>query len=112
MQQGPERNLAVVAPTDRIVHMDRVQTYEGDLTPSRPRDYLANWSWVDLENNPNRPTVDEITKKQLQWNIFNDNSTENRPQQRHNDYDSRTSEDTESIEGDHIYSDEDGSTPS
>ena len=79
MQQEQDRNLAVVAPTDRIVHMDRVQTCEGDLTPSRPRNSLANWSWVGLGNNPNRPTVDKITRKQLQWNIFNYNSTENRP---------------------------------
>ena len=75
----PERNHAVVAPMDRIVHMDRFQTYEGDLAQSRPRNPLPNWSWVDLGNNPNRPTVDEITRKQLQWNIFNDNSMENRP---------------------------------
>ena len=33
-------------------------------------------------------------------------------EQRHNDHDSRTSEGTKSIEGDPIYSDEDGSTPS
>ena len=44
--------------------------------------------------------------------MFDDNSTEHRPAQRHNDQDNRTSEDTESIEGDPIYSDEDGSTPS
>ena len=67
--------------------------------------------WVDIGNNPNRPTVDEIIRKQLQWNMSNDNSTENRPRQRCNDHDSRTSEDTESIEGDPIYSDKDGSTP-
>ena len=47
MQQEPERNLVVVAPTDRIVHMDRVQTYEGDLALSRSRNSLGNWSWVD-----------------------------------------------------------------
>ena len=79
MQQEPERNLAVVAPTDSIVHTDRVQTYEGDLAQSRPRNSLANWTWVDLGNNPNRPRVDEITRKQLQLNIFDDNRTESRP---------------------------------
>ena len=110
MQQEPDRNLAVVAPMDRIVHTDRFQTYEGDQTPTRPRNSLANWTCVGLGNNPNRPTIDEITRTQLQWNIFDDNSTENRPGQRHNDHDSRTSEATESVEGDPIYSDEDGST--
>ena len=64
---------------------------------------MANWSWVDLGNNPNIPKVDGITRKQLQWNIFNDNNTDNRSGQRHKDHDSRTSEDTESIEGDPIY---------
>ena len=45
------------------------------------------------------------------WGRLNDNM-ENRPGQRHNDHDNRTSDDTESAEGDAIYSDEDGSTPS
>ena len=106
MQLEPKKNLADVAPTDRIVHTDRVQTYEGDLAPSRPRKSLATWSWVDVGNNPNRPTVDEITRNQLQWNMFN-----NRPGQRHNDHNSRTLEDTESVETDPIYSGEDGTTP-
>ena len=79
MQQEPERNLTVVAPMDRIVHTDRVQTYEGDPAPTRPRNSLANWTWVGSGNNTNRPMVHEITRKQLQWHIFNDNSTENRP---------------------------------
>ena len=35
--QEPERNLAIVAPTDEVVHMDSVQTYEADPTPTRPR---------------------------------------------------------------------------
>ena len=110
MQQEPKRNLAVVAPMDRIVHTDRVQTLR-DPTPTRPRNSLANQTWVGLGNNPNRPTVDEVTRKQLQLHIFNDNSTAYRPGQRCNIHDSRTSDDTESIEGDPIYSDEDGSTP-
>ena len=38
VQQEPERNLAVVVPTDRI------QTYEGDPAPTRPRKPLANWT--------------------------------------------------------------------
>ena len=105
VQQEPERNLEVVAPTDRI------QTNEGDLAPARARKPLANWTWVSLGNNPNRTTENEIMREQSQWHILNDNNTENRPGQRHNDYDNRTSDDTESAEGDAIYSDEDGSTP-
>ena len=92
-QQEPEKNLAVVAP------MDRIQTYEGDLAPARARNPLANWMWVSLGKNPNRPTVDEIMRKQKQWQLTNDH------------YD-RASDDTESAEGDAIYSDENGSTPS
>ena len=44
--------------------------------------------------------------------IPNDNNTENRPGQRCNSYDNRTSDETESAEGDAIYSDEDSSTSS
>ena len=44
--------------------------------------------------------------------MTNNNKTECRHGQRHNDYDNITSDDTESAEGDAIYSDEDGSTPS
>ena len=57
VQQEPERNLVVVAPTDRI------QTYEG-LAPARARKPLANWTWVSLDN---------------RWSRFNNNNTENRP---------------------------------
>ena len=108
--QEPERNLAIVPPTDRMAHTDRVQTYEGDPAPTRPRGPLANWTSVSLGNNPNRPTVDEITQGQLQWNMFSDNNTDNRQEQRHNNSDNRPSDETESIEGDPIYSDEGGST--
>ena len=45
MQQEPE--IAVVAPSDRIVHTDRVQTYDEEPAPARCRPTLANWSWVD-----------------------------------------------------------------
>ena len=51
--EEPDRNLAVVPPTDRIVYMNRVQTYEGDPTPTRPRAPLANWTYVSLGNKPN-----------------------------------------------------------
>ena len=76
--QEPDRNLAVIPPTDRIVHMDRYQIYEGDPTPTRPTVPLANWTSVCLRNNSNRPTVEEITGGQLQWNMFSDNNTDNR----------------------------------
>ena len=112
MQQEPERNLAVVASTDRIVPTDRIQAYERDPAQTRPRKPLQNWTRVSLGNNPSRPTVDEIMREQLQWSIPNGNNTENRPGLRHNDYDNRTSDNTESAEGDAIFSDEDGSTSS
>ena len=111
MQQEPERNLGVVAPSDRIVHKDRIQTYDKELTPARCRPALANWSSVNLGNNPKRPMVDKITKYGLQWHIFCDENTQNRPWQRCNDYDNRTTDDTESVDGDSIYSDDDSSRP-
>ena len=49
-QEPVERNLAVVAPTDRV------QTYEGSLAPSTSRKDLANWSWVRLGNTRARLT--------------------------------------------------------
>ena len=110
MQQEQERSLAVVAPTDKIVHTDRVQTYDEEPAPARPRPPLANWSSINMGNNPNRPTVDVITRNRLQLHIFCDN-TENRPGQRHNDFDNRTTDDTESVDGDSIYSDDDSSRP-
>ena len=79
MQQEQERNLAVVAPMDRIVYTDRIQTYDQEPAPPRPRPPLANWSSVNLGNNPNRCTVDEITRNRLQWHIFCDDNTENIP---------------------------------
>ena len=52
--------------------------YEGELAPTRPRNPLANWTSVHLGNNPNRPTVDEIARRQLQLNMFSDNNTDNK----------------------------------
>ena len=43
-----ERNLTVVAPTDKV------QTYEGNLAPSKSRKDLANWTWVRLGNTRSR----------------------------------------------------------
>ena len=91
IQQEPEKNLAVVAP------MDRIQTYEGDLAKARTRKPLANWTYVSLDNT---------------WGRLNNKNIENRPGWRLNNHDNRTSDDTESEEGDAIYSDEDGSTSS
>ena len=62
MQQELERNLAVVAPPDRIVYTDRIQTYEGDPALTRPRKPGTNWTSGSLGNNPNRPTIDKITR--------------------------------------------------
>ena len=92
--------------------MDRVQAYEGYPTLTRLRAPLANWTSVHLGNNPNRPTVDEVTREQLQWNMFSDNNTDYRPGQewRHDIHDNRPWDEMESIQGDPIYSDDDGST--
>ena len=109
--QEPEKNLVVVPPTVRIVHMDRVQTYEEDPSPTRPRAPLANWTSVNLGSNPKRPTVDEITKHQLQWHIFANDNTDYRPGQGCNNYDNKPSDERQHAEGDLIYSGEDGSTP-
>ena len=46
-----------------------------------PRAPLANWTSVHFGNNPNRPTVDEVTGGQFQWNMFSDNNTDYRPGQ-------------------------------
>ena len=54
--------------------MDSVQTYEGDPTLTRPRAPLAKWTSVCLGNDPNRPTVDEVTGGHFQWNMFSDNN--------------------------------------
>ena len=91
---------------DITVNTDRVQTYDEEPALARPRPPLANWSSVVLGNNPNRPTVNNITGNRLQWHILCDDNTENRPGQRCNDYDNRTSDDTERLDGDPIYSDD------
>ena len=90
--------------------MDRVQTYEGDPIPTIPRAPLANWTSVCLGDNSNRPTVDEMTWGQLQWNMFSDNNTDKRQGHGHNDYENKPSDETESTEGGPIHSDEDDST--
>ena len=82
--------------------MDRVQIYEELPAQPRPRQQLANWTSVRLGNNPSRPTVDEITQGQQQWNAFNENT--------HGQSHDRPSEETESVVGDPIYSDGDDST--
>ena len=40
--KNQKENIAIVPPTDKIVHTDRVQTYERDLALTRPRQLLAN----------------------------------------------------------------------
>ena len=64
-----------------------------------------NWTSVRLGNNSDRPTVNDILHRQLQWSMLNDNNKHGH-RQRHG----RPSEETESVEGDPIYLDEDSST--
>ena len=89
----------MVPPSDKIIHTDRVQTYDELPAPVRPRHLLANWTSLRLGDDTNRPTAQEISEGQLQWNMFNDS---NRQEQRHN----RTSDETESVNGEPIYSDD------
>ena len=73
IQQTPqEEEIAIVPPTSthKIVHTGRVQTYDKIPAPVRPRHPLSNWPSIRLGDNPNRPTTDEITQAQLQWNMF------------------------------------------
>ena len=64
--QERETILAVVPPSDKIIHTDRVQTYDEIPAPVRPRHPLANWTSVRLELDFNRPTDQEISEGQLQ----------------------------------------------
>ena len=89
--QQPE--IAVVPASDKIVHTDSVQIYDELPAHPRPRKPLANWTSFRLGNNSDRPTVDDISHRQLQWNMLNDNN-EHGHGQRHN----RPSEETESVE--------------
>ena len=93
-------------PTFRQDHTHRVQIYDELPAQPRPRKPLANWTSVRLGNNSERPTVNDISHRQLQWNMLNDNN-EHGHIQRHN----RPSKETESVEEEPIYSDEDSSTP-
>ena len=83
----------MVSP-DKNTHTDRVQTYDKKPAPVRPRHALANWTSFRLKNDSNRPTVNEETGEQPQMMMIDDSN-------RHN----MTSEDTESTDGDPIYSD-------
>ena len=93
-----ERNLAIVAPTNRV------QTYEGDLVPSKSRKDLANWSWVRLGNT--RPMIinnNNNRTEQRQWQRPNSN-TDDRALDKTGDH-----ADPNSIEGDAIQSDKERS---
>ena len=92
--------------------MDSVQIYKGDPTLTQPRAPLANWTSVHLENNPNRPMIDEVTRGELQWNMFSNNNMDYRSGQgqRNEDHNNRPSDEMKSIQGDPIYLDDDGST--
>ena len=89
----------MVPPSDKSIHTDCVQTYDKIPAPVRPRHPLANWTSVRLGDNLNRPTDQEISEGQLEWNMINDS---NRQGQRHN----RTSDETESAHREPIYSDD------
>ena len=59
-------NVAMVSP-DRLVTSDRVQTYDEMPAPVRSQHALANWTSVQLENDPNtQKGKDEETGEQLQ----------------------------------------------
>ena len=62
-----ERNLAVVAS------MGRVQTYEGNLAPSKSRKDLVNCSWVRLVNTTAILNNND-RMEQRQWQRPNDNT--------------------------------------
>ena len=66
--QEPEKNLAIVAPTDRI------QTYKGNLAPSTIRKDLANWSWVRLSNTSTRLTINSNNRQEHRWHRPNNNT--------------------------------------
>ena len=86
-----ERNLVVVAPTDRV------QTYQGDLGPNKPRKDLANWTWVRLGNTRAKLTNNNRMEQKLRHRP-NDN-TEIRTL-----YETKDHADSESVEGDTIHS--------
>ena len=54
--QEPEKNFAIVAPTDRI------QIYEGDLALGNARKPLVNWTWVRLGDTMGRLTNNNRTE--------------------------------------------------
>ena len=82
----------MVSP-DKIIHTDRVQTYDEMPALVRPRHALANWTSVRLGDNSNRPTVNEETGEQSQMMMIADSNTHD-----------MASEDTESADGNPIYS--------
>ena len=86
-----ERNPAVAIPTGRV------QTYEGDLAPSKSRKDLANWMWVRLGSTRAKLTNND-RPEQRQWQRLNDN-TNNRTLDETGD-----NADSES-KGGHIHSD-------
>ena len=73
-EPNADRNLAVLVLTDRV------QTYQGDLGPSKSRKDLANWTWIRLENTRAKLTNND-RMEQRQWQRPNDNTVagEERP---------------------------------
>ena len=93
-QEPVQKNLAVVAPTDRV------QTYEGNLAPSTTRKDLANWSWVILSNTRARLTNNNNNRMEQRWQRPSDN-TDDRTLDKTGDH-----VDPDSTEGNAIPSDE------
>ena len=93
-QEPIDRNLAIVAPTNRV------QTYEGNLALSTTRKDLANWSWVRLSNTTTKLTYNNNNKMEQRWKRPDDN-TDDRSL-----YETGDHADPDSTEGNIIPSDE------
>ena len=71
-QEPVERNLAIVAPTDRV------QTYVGDIdiAPRTSRNDLPNCSWVKISNTRARLTNNNNNRPDQRWQRLNDNTND------------------------------------
>ena len=86
-----ERNSTVIVP------IDRVQTYQGELAPHKPRKELANWTSVRLGNPRAQINNTDIADQQHWQRHSNNNDNITLDGQQDN-------EESESIEGDQIHS--------
>ena len=68
-----EAAIACFPPSlHRIVHNDSMQIYEEPPAPVRPRHSLANWTSIQLGNDPNSHTLDEATMGPQHYNLIID----------------------------------------